>query len=78
MAMAQPKMGRPKNSARVREEGAIPDPKSIGMRVTGEYALWLEGLATKYRTSVAGIIDRALAEWSEAEGYEHRPPRRTP
>ena len=73
--VAQPKMGRPKKGD---ASNPAPEQKSIGMRVTLEYAAWLEGLAAHYRTNVAGIIDRALAEWSETEGYETRPPRRNP
>jgi hypothetical protein len=53
-------------------------PKTIGVRATAEYAEWLERLAKHYRTTVAGVIDRALAEWTETEGYPERPPERTP
>jgi hypothetical protein len=51
-------------------------PKIIGIRSSPEWADWLERLAEHYRTTVAGVIDRALAEWTEAQGYEERPPRR--
>lgn len=65
-------MGRPKR----RSVGKL-EAKTIGVRVTAEYADWIERLARHYRTTVAGVIDRALAEWVEAEGYEERPPERT-
>jgi hypothetical protein len=67
-------VGRPKKTTK-------PDtltPKTIGFRVSGEYGEWLEGLARKYRTTVAGLMDRAIAEWAEAEGYEAKPPERMP
>jgi len=67
--MARPK-GRP----------AKPDTtvKTVGVRATEAYAEWLDRLAKHYRTTVAGVIDRALAEWTEAESYAERPPDRTP
>ena len=76
MAMAAPKMGRPKKQ--VDDGNPPPEKRSIGMRVSVDYADWLEKLAKHYRTNVAGIIDRALAEWSQSEGYEHLPPERNP
>jgi hypothetical protein len=53
-------------------------PKTIGIRVSSGYAEWLEQLARHYRTTIAGVIDRALAEWTETQGYPVRPPVRTP
>jgi hypothetical protein len=38
----------------------------------------LEGVAKHYRTTVAGVIDRTLSEWTEANGYPTRPPERLP
>jgi hypothetical protein len=70
-AVGRPKKIIPKGKAEL-------DGKSVGFRVSGEYATWLEGLADHYRTTVAGLIDRALAEWSESEGYPKKPPRRVP
>lgn len=69
--MAKAKSGSPKKQP-------DPGPKTIGVRATAEYAEWLERLAKHYRTTVAGVIDRALAEWTEAAGYPERPPERTP
>lgn len=54
----------------------VAQPKIIGVRSSAEWAEWLERLADHYRTTVAGVIDRALAEWTAAEGYEERPPKR--
>lgn len=69
-------VGRPK---KILPKGKTePDGKSVGFRVSSEYAVWLEGLAERYRTTVAGVIDRALAEWSKSEEYEIKPPKRVP
>lgn len=67
-------VGRPKKKRKV----GAPSPKTIGFRVSGEYGEWLEGLARRYRTTLAGLIDRAVAEWAENEGYEEKPPERMP
>lgn len=53
-------------------------PKTIGIRASVEWAEWVEGLAKHYRTNVAGIIDRALAEWAKSENYPSVPPERIP
>jgi hypothetical protein len=68
-------VGRPKKTTGDRG-GA--KPKTIGFRVSGEYGEWLEGLAKRYRTTVAGVMDRALAEWAASQGYEEIPPERMP
>ncbi len=48
-------MGRPKKA----EEKKY---KTLGVRTTLEWADWVETLAAEYRTTAAGIIDRALQE----------------
>jgi hypothetical protein len=53
-------------------------PKTIGFRVSGEYGAWLDQLAERYRTTVAGLLDRAVAEWAESQGYDQPPPKRMP
>jgi hypothetical protein len=66
VAMAKKKTGA-KTSAR----------KSITtLKGSPEWAEWLEGLAVHFRTTVIGVIDRALAEWAETNGYPVKPPRR--
>ena len=67
LAMAKTK-GKPKGGK--KDEG----PRIIGVRASTEWREWLERLAKHYRTTVAGVVDRALAEWTEAEGYPERPP----
>jgi hypothetical protein len=51
---------------------------AIGIKATREWIEWLEELAKHYRTTVSGVVDRALTEWTEAEEYPKRPPSRTP
>jgi hypothetical protein len=52
--------------------------RTLGIRMSHEYSAWLDGVAKHHRTTVAGVIDRALAEWTEANGYSVRPPDRLP
>lgn len=65
-------VGRPKKAA------SKSKPKTIGLRVSGEYGDWLDRLARRYRTTVAGVIDRAVVEWAASQGYEETPPERMP
>ena len=67
------KKSTPEHEAR---EG--PAFRTLGVRMTHEYAKWLEGAAKHHRTTVAGLIDRALSEWTDANGYPTRPPERLP
>ena len=68
-------MGRPKKPARP-DRG--PRTKTIGYRVSMEYGEWLDRLAKKHRTTVSGLLDRAVAEWAKAQGYDEDPPERMP
>jgi hypothetical protein len=79
--MAETTMARPKRAPKAK-----PDPKgasesgfkTIGVRSSPEWAEWIEGVAKHYRTTIAGIIDRAMSEWTEENGYPERPPERLP
>jgi hypothetical protein len=75
MSVEAPVMAKAKRPTKRESE---PAPKTVGIRVSAEYADWLEELARHYRTTIAGVIDRALAEWTETQGYPKRPPVRTP
>jgi hypothetical protein len=68
--MARPK-GRPPKS---RDEGA----RTIGFRVTESYAKWLEDVAEANRSTIAGLLDQAVASYAEAIGFKKAPPRRVP
>lgn len=72
MAGAARTMGRPK-----RNPDGPPDYKQVGLRCSLEYADWLERTAAGEQRSVATLIERALAKYAAAEGYD-APPRRTP
>lgn len=41
-------------------------------------ANWLDRLARKHRTTIAGVMDRAIAEWAASQGFEEPPPERMP
>lgn len=68
-------LGRPKKTA---VKASALKPKTIGYRVSGEYGAWLDGLAKHFRSTTAGIIDRAVAEWAESQGYKAKAPERMP
>jgi len=46
------------------------------MRTSGEYAAWVDRLAEKNRTTVAGLLDQALAAFAKQIGFDEEPPRR--
>lgn len=69
------KMSRPKR----KPKGTKPSgPRTIGVRVTGEWAEWLEELARFSRTDVAKLIDAACAEYAKNHGFTKTPPERIP
>jgi hypothetical protein len=49
---------------------------SRAFRMRQEYADWLEELATSDRSSVSGVIDRALAHYGKAIGFKKEAPER--
>jgi hypothetical protein len=52
-------------------------PKMLakGVRMTEEYAAWLDRLASMERMSVATLIDRALTAYAKQAGFESPPER---
>lgn len=68
-------VGRPRKPPAKPE--ALP-PKTIGFRVSGEFGVWLEGAADHFRTTTAGVLERAIVEWCESQGYKAKAPRRMP
>ena len=54
------------------------DFKTIGVRSSPEWSDWVERLAKAHRTTVAGVIDRALTEWALDKGFDEHPPERVP
>lgn len=47
----------------------------LSLKGSPEWSQWLGDLATKFRTKKAGIIDRALAEFAERNGFREPPER---
>jgi hypothetical protein len=71
--MDTPTMARTKKTAPGK---AKPEPKTVAFRVSAEYAVWLDGLARKNRTTMAGLLDQALADRAEKIGYTEPVPER--
>lgn len=63
-----------RKTGKEQQPAGEPTALTIGVRASKEWAEWLDALAEHYRTTRTGIIDRALAEWAEAEGYPVKPP----
>jgi hypothetical protein len=63
-------MGRPKKS-----DKRTAKPRTVGVRATATWADWLERMAKAHRTTSAGMIDRALAEFAEHHDFETPPDR---
>lgn len=68
-------MARPKKKATARASKPL---KTIGFKATAQWAEWLDKAARHFRTTNAGLIDRALAEWTAERGFGDPPPERIP
>jgi hypothetical protein len=64
-------MARPKKTSKAM----LPD-RTIAFRVSGEYGVWVDQLASHNRSTVAGLLDQALARFAKEIGFEERPPER--
>lgn len=73
MAKKMPGERSPKN-----KERQASGFRSIGVRVSQEYADWLEEAAKLDRTTVAGFLDRAAADRAKSIGFDKLPPERIP
>lgn len=51
-------------------------PSAVLVRGGTQWREWLSDYATKKRTSKVGLIDLALAEMAERDGFRSPPPRR--
>jgi hypothetical protein len=70
-------MARKATGAAGKAKGKPDDgPRAIGFRVSAEYAAWLDKLAEANRSTVAGLIDQALADRARAIGFNEAAPRR--
>jgi hypothetical protein len=80
--MARPKSGR-KDSDRASDPRTPAPPRegirTLGFRVSIEYADWLNEAARANRTAVADLIDQALAAYVRTlSGFSKPPPPRLP
>lgn len=66
------------HSPRNKERPGPPWIRTIGVRVSEEYAAWLEDVAKHDRATVSGFIDRAIADRGKAIGFDRPPPERLP
>jgi hypothetical protein len=71
--MAKKKLSKPKNKAR---EG--PGFRTLGIRMSHEYAQWLADAAKHDRVTIAAFLDKAAAEHARAVGFQPPPPERIP
>jgi hypothetical protein len=67
-------MARPKQT---KDKGPSP-LRTIGIKASQPWAEWLERFAKHQRTTVASLVDRALAQHAESEGFKDVPPERIP
>jgi hypothetical protein len=63
----------PKNKAR---QG--PGFRTLGIRMTDEYAAWLAGVAKFDRMTIAAFLDKAAEDRAKAIGFKEPAPGRLP
>lgn len=56
--------------------GARSQPKAIAFRVSDAYATWVEELAAANRSTIAGLLDQALARHAREIGFTKPIPER--
>lgn len=62
--------------AKPKSKTPQPRPaKTIGLRVSGDYAAWIEEFASSERMSVATLIDRAVAAYAKQTAFRSPPER---
>jgi hypothetical protein len=64
-------MAKPK----ARKSESPKPAKTIGFRVSGAYAEWIEEFASSERMSVATLIDRAVASYAKDNSFREPPER---
>jgi hypothetical protein len=67
-------MARPKKRA---PGGGALKMTTRGLRMTEEYAKWIDEFASSERMGVATLIDRAVAAYAKEAGFK-APPERVP
>jgi hypothetical protein len=66
-------VGRPKKGTPRKID---PKGKTIGVRASAEYVMWLEQLARHNRSSISVLFDQALAGYAKEIGFPDPPPER--
>jgi hypothetical protein len=74
MAKKIPAGRSPKN----KERKDVDRFRTIGIRVSAEYADWLERAAKHDRLTIAAFLDKAAGDRAKAIGFEEPPPERIP
>ena len=77
---AQPmaKKKQTERSPNNKERTDLTGFRTIGIRVSIEYAAWLERVGKHDRATIAGFLDRAAADRAKAIGFDEAPPERIP
>ena len=69
--MEQTTMARPKAKPKGKTIA-----KTIAFKVSDPYAEWVDRFASFNRSTNAGLIDQALAEFAKIKGFTESPPER--
>lgn len=78
VVMAEPKQAKGKGASPKGASKATAPIRTIGFKASQEWSDWLERFAKTNRTTVAGVIDRALAEMAKVQEHPEPPPERVP
>lgn len=60
------------------KERKTPGFRTLGIRMSAEYASWLSEVAKVDRVTVAAFLDRAALDRAKAIGFAKAPPERNP
>lgn len=61
--------------AATKKKTAPTTVKSVAFRVSAEYSEWLDRMAIHNRTTIAGLMDQALARYAKETDFEGPPER---
>jgi hypothetical protein len=61
---------------KTKGQATEPAARTIAFRSSGRYAEWVERLAAHNRSTVAGLMDQALAKFAREIGFTEAPPER--
>jgi hypothetical protein len=56
--------------------GMPPRIPALTLKGTPEWKAWVERASEHCRDTVSGLVDKAVAEYVKARGFEEPPPRR--